>query len=192
MDIDGTRQAAIQANNKTIRFPAKTDEKLSRLANKLGRTKIETFIQMVDYFHACKKDPRDINDELIKNTLLRNHKDYIGFIKTQESELLVPIKKEVGRMAAFQQVVLKHFEEEVSTHNKTLLNNQQEQLKRLENQQRQLARMEEQLQTKAQLKASFLYLFNQYVKTRDSFGMMTPASEKNNLLETTLNQMRYL
>ncbi len=178
-------------NNKTIRFPQKTDEKLSKLANKLGRTKIETFIQMVDYFYASKKDPKDINDELLKNTLLKSHKDYIGFIRTQESELLIPIKREVGRMTTSQQVILKHFEEEVLIHHKTL-QLQQEIKTSLEKQQQQLLKLTEQQQSKANLKASFLYCFNQYVKTRDSFGMMTPAAERHQLLEITLNQMRAL
>ena len=104
-------------NEKTIKFPVKTDEKIKKIALKLGRTKVNTFIQMLDYFYASKKDPKDISDELLKNTLLRNHKDYIGFIKTQESELLIPIKRDADRMIKGLQVLVNYFKEDILVQN---------------------------------------------------------------------------
>src|SRR5690606_5243673 len=59
-----------------------------------GRPQRLVFAQMVDYFHRSKKDPKDVNDELLKNTLLKQHRDYIGFIRTQESDILIPIKRD--------------------------------------------------------------------------------------------------
>ncbi|GAC1307544.1 MAG: hypothetical protein NVSMB24_19590 [Mucilaginibacter sp.] len=53
-------------NIKTIRFPVKTDEKLQTIANKSGLTKLDFFIYMVNYFYKSKKDPIDVNDELLK------------------------------------------------------------------------------------------------------------------------------
>jgi len=53
-------------NIKTIRFPVSADEKLQKLADKTGLTKLAFFIAMVDYFYKSKKDPRDLNDELLK------------------------------------------------------------------------------------------------------------------------------
>ena len=70
-------------NVKSVRYPEVTDQKFEKIALKLGRTKRQVFIQMVDYFYKSKKDPMDLNDELLKNTLLKNHQQYIGIIKTQ-------------------------------------------------------------------------------------------------------------
>jgi len=41
---------------------------------------------MVNYFHRTKKDPSDINDEILKNTLVKNHDTYIRFIRAQEAK----------------------------------------------------------------------------------------------------------
>jgi hypothetical protein len=56
-------------NVKSVRYPEVTDQKFEKIALKLGRTKRQVFIQMVDYFYKSKKDPMDLNDELLKNTL---------------------------------------------------------------------------------------------------------------------------
>jgi len=45
------------------------DERLTLLARKLGRTKREVVMQMVDYFYKSKKDPADLNDEVLKKEL---------------------------------------------------------------------------------------------------------------------------
>jgi len=37
-------------NNKFIRFPSATNDKLEKTALKLGRSKVTVFVQMVDYF----------------------------------------------------------------------------------------------------------------------------------------------
>jgi hypothetical protein len=45
-------------------YPVAVDEKFEKIALKLGRTKRQVFIQMVDYFYKSKKVPSDLNDEL--------------------------------------------------------------------------------------------------------------------------------
>jgi len=59
----------IDENKKSVRFPEAVDERLTLLARKLGRTKRELFMQMVDYFYKSKKDPADLNDEVLKKEL---------------------------------------------------------------------------------------------------------------------------
>ena len=113
------------ANNKSVRFNAITGEKFEKVAIKLGRNKRLIFMQMVDYFYRSKKDPLDVNDELLKNTLLKNHKDYIGFIRTQETDLLIPTKREVDRMIQSQKKLLDYFNDHIIKHNENLLKNQQ-------------------------------------------------------------------
>jgi len=63
--------------SKTLRFSAETDEKLGKLAQRFTLSKFQFFNKMVEYFHRTKKDPADINDEVLKNTLVKNHDTYI-------------------------------------------------------------------------------------------------------------------
>jgi hypothetical protein len=79
-------------NIKTIRFPVTADQKLQKLADKTGLTKLDFFVYMVDYFYKSKKDPRDLNDELLKKELVKRTDTIIGFIKMMEEELLKPLK----------------------------------------------------------------------------------------------------
>src|SRR5438067_7141255 len=111
-------------NVRSVRYPVVVDQKFEKIALKLGRTKRQVFIQMVDYFYKSKKDPTDLNDELLKNTLLKNHQQYIGFIKTQENMLLVPMKTLMDRISESQRVVIDRFNTEVLTHNADVLTNQ--------------------------------------------------------------------
>ena len=90
-------------NVKTIRFSIKTDEKLQKLAVKCGMTKLDFFNCMVDYFYKSKKDPRDLNDEMLKTELNKKTNNIAGFIKTQEQELLIPIKKDTERTKGFRE-----------------------------------------------------------------------------------------
>lgn len=117
----------MEAQNKaaetlsTIKFYRQTGLKMEKISLKLGRPKRLIFSQMVDYFYRSKKkDPLTINDELIKNTLLKQHTDYIGFIRTQENELLIPIKREVDRMTRSQKNIVDFFNDQ-QKHNKVVL-----------------------------------------------------------------------
>ena len=77
--------------NKSVRFGGDTDLKFSKLSEKLGRSKQELFGQMVDYFYKSKKDPGDLNDELLKKELGQGINRIISFIKTQEKDALTPM-----------------------------------------------------------------------------------------------------
>lgn len=105
---------------RTIKYDMQTAHKMERIALKLGRPQRLVFAQMVDYFHRSKKDPKDVNDELLKNTLLKQHRDYIGFIRTQENDLLIPIKRKVDRMTRSQKNIVDFFNGQ-QQHNKVVL-----------------------------------------------------------------------
>jgi len=110
--------------SKTLRFSVETDEKLSRLAEKFGLSKFQFFNKMVEYFHRTKKDPSDINDEVLKNTLIKNHDTYIRFIRAQEERILIPIKTEVDRMIASQIKIIDSFNSQVLKANRDILTGQ--------------------------------------------------------------------
>src|SRR3546814_9814787 len=87
-------------NVKSVRYPLAVDQKFEKVALKLGRTKRQIFIQMVDYFYKSKKDPADLNDEVLKKELSSGIHRIISFIRQQENELLVPIYSEVQELNA--------------------------------------------------------------------------------------------
>lgn len=84
--------------NKSVRFDSDTDLKFSKLSEKLGRSKQELFGQMVDYFYKSKKDPADLNDELLKKELGQGINRIISFIKTQEKEALSPMLADLAQL----------------------------------------------------------------------------------------------
>jgi len=183
---------------RTIKYDIQTAQKMERIALKLGRPQRQVFAQMVDYFHRSKKDPMDVNDELLKNTLLKQHKDYIGFIRTQETDLLIPIKREVDRMIQNQKKIVDFFNN-LDRHNKAMLLAQQEVTDGTKAHNRILSgttlavtAMSDRLDTKEQMKKKFLYILDSYIRSREAFGMMTPAREKEELILRTKKQVELL
>ncbi|OJV18296.1 MAG: hypothetical protein BGO21_22295 [Dyadobacter sp. 50-39] len=179
-------------NVKSVRYPASVDEKFEKIALKLGRTKRQVFMQMVDYFYKSKKDPSDLNDELLKNALMKSHKDYIGFIRKQEEILLIPIKTEMERVAESQDEIVQRFNTQVVKANSDLLNNQNELARRSRETDALMETIRKSQRSKELLKAQFLFILDSYIKSRDSFGMMTPAREKEELIAATKMQVNLL
>lgn len=183
---------------RTIKYNTQTALKMDRIAQKLGRPNRLVFSQMVDYFFRSKKDPLDINDELLKNTLLKQHKDYIGFIRTQENDLLIPIKREVDRMTGNQRD-LNNLLKELEKRSGMLTSGQGELLSAGKNYNSKLSNTDEvlknilvKLSTREQLKKQFHYILGTYIKNRDGFSMMTSAKEKEELIRITKNQIDLL
>jgi hypothetical protein len=179
-------------NVRSVRYPVVVDQKFEKIALKLGRTKRQVFIQMVDYFYKSKKDPMDLNDELLKNTLLKNHQQYIGFIKTQENMLLVPMKIWMDKIGESQRQIIDFFNKEVLTHNVDVINNQYD----LAGMMAEVARLMEAIlqsqKSKETLKAQFMSILEAYIKAREAFTMMTAAREKEELIATTKKQVTLL
>lgn len=179
-------------NVKSVRYPISVDIKFEKIALKLGRTKRSLFIQMVDYFYKSKKDPADLNDEFLKNTLLKNHKDYIGFIRTQETELLIPVKRDVGRMIESQKKLLNCFNTQILGHNKTMVNSQQALADKFQQVDELMKLIFSKSDTKDTLKRKFLYILDNYIQTRESFNLMTSGKEKEELIHKTRTQVNQL
>ena len=179
-------------NVRSVRFPVVVDQKFEKIALKLGRTKRQVFIQMVDYFYKSKKDPVDLNDELLKNTLLKNHQQYIGFIKTQENMLLVPMKTLMDKIGESQLQIIDRFNTEVLTHNADVLTNQHD----LAAMMGEIARLMDAIlqgqKSKETLKAQFISILEGYVRSREAFTMMTSGREKDELIAVTKQQVRLL
>ena len=130
-----------------------------------------------------QKAPSDINDEILKNTLVKNHDTYIRFIRAQEEKILIPVKTEVDRMVQSQIKILDCFNGQVLKANKDLLNNQQAQVEKLATTERLMKTIAEKLETKESLKLKFQHILNQYVKSREGFGFTTSIKEKEELAQ---------
>jgi uncharacterized protein YjfI (DUF2170 family) len=162
-------------NVRSVRYPVVVDQKFEKIALKLGRTKRQVFIQMVDYFYKSKKDPMDLNDELLKNTLLKNHQQYIGFIKTQENMLLVPMKTWMDKIGESQRQIIDCFNKEVLTHNVDVINNQHDLAGMMAEVARLMDAILQSQKSKETLKAQFMSILEAYVKSREAFTMITPG-----------------
>ncbi|QEM15757.1 hypothetical protein DIU38_006305 [Mucilaginibacter sp. P4] len=165
-------------NVRSVRYPILVDQKFEKIALKLGRTKRQVFIQMVDYFYKSKKDPIDLNDELLKNALMKNHQQYIGFIKSQENMLLIPMKTEMDRVSVSQGQIIERFNTQILKANTDLLNNQHTQDGKLNAIGIIMDTMQKGLKSKEALKSQFLHILDGYIRSRDAFGMMTSAGKK--------------
>jgi hypothetical protein len=179
-------------NVRSVRYPVVVDQKFEKIALKLGRTKRQVFIQMVDYFYKSKKDPIDLNDELLKNALMKNHQQYIGFIKAQETMLLIPIKTEMDRVSRSQGKIIDRFNSEVLKHNVDVLNDLQSHAKAFGEVARVMDAILKAMKSKEILKEQFLFILDGYIRSREAFGMMTPGREKDELIAITKEQIRLL
>jgi hypothetical protein len=179
-------------NVRSVRYPILVDQKFEKIALKLGRTKRQVFIQMVDYFYKSKKDPLDLNDELLKNALMKNHQQYIGFIKNQENMLLIPMKTEMDRVSISQGKIIERFNSEVLKHNVDVLNKQNVHDQKLNAIGAMMDTMQKGLKSKDALKSQFLHILDGYIRSRDAFGMMTSGREKEELITVTKAQISLL
>ncbi len=172
----------VDENNKSVRFTAASDERLTNLSLKLGRTKRQLVIEMVDYFYKSKKDPADLNDEVLKKELSRGINRIISFFRTQETEFHIPILSITGEIVKATQSI-------------------QEGIKKLTNQQngiqtavsQNLARqkvIEDLLEKvlmgflgKEKLKSAFRKILEDYITQRETIGWATSSTKKDELVK---------
>ncbi|WP_113662379.1 BfmA/BtgA family mobilization protein [Pedobacter nanyangensis] len=176
---------------RSIKYSEVEGKKLDLISLKLGRSKRQVFLQMIDYFHRTRKDPLDINDEILKNTLLKQHREHIGFVKTQENDLLIPTKREVDRLVESQKKVIHGFNGLVKQNEiiPQLMDRQNQYLHQLEIHYKSIVF---QLSDKEKLKRLFLNIFEGYAAARDHASGLGSRKEREHLLATTLSQIKLL
>lgn len=205
--------------NKSVRFDSDTDLKFSKLNEKLGRSKQELFGQMVDYFYKSKKDPADLNDELLKKELGQGINRIIAFIKTQEKEALTPILADGRELQRNLNFLIRQFngffnvDKENYIHGFYLESQQKrtgesanllKQQQALENQQKAMALELQKLlaetrtyqnetkahqQTKSALKAKFRAILDNYIQQRDALNTLTQGRAVKDLQEHSRSQV---
>ncbi|MGY3211156.1 BfmA/BtgA family mobilization protein [Mucilaginibacter sp. HD30] len=183
---------ATNENNKTIRFLEKTDNKLQTVANKCGLSKLDLFTYMVDYFYKTKKDPRDLNDDLLKNAINRKTDNIVAFIKTQEQDLLIPIKKDGERMSAAQGKILDGFNQHVIVHNKQQREAYTGQVTAINRIAEFLNRLDTAQLDKNKLKKHFSGILEYYMTEREKMTMLSKQADKDELMRFTREQVNNL
>lgn len=201
--------------NKSVRFDSDTDLKFSKLSEKLGRSKQELFGQMVDYFYKSKKDPADLNDELLKKELGQGINRIISFIKTQEKEALSPMLADLAQLQRtltrlndqYEQFFQSDDQQQVSgffihTQRRLLKEHQAQQ-----QQQQEMAQMlqnllaetrshqnevKTQLDAKKGLKAKFMAILEHYMGQREVLNALTQGRLIKELQENARSQVTNL
>lgn len=167
-------------NTKSVRYPVATDKKLEKIALKLGRTKKTAIIQMVDYFYSSKKDPLDLNDELLKKELVNGNNRIIGFFKTQEKDFLLPIFSDAGTLVTIAKQHTLYFKE-VGTYLKQDIENAKKLAERMTALERGISKTQTHLEEKALLKSRFRKILEYYITQRESLGWTTANIKKEEL-----------
>jgi hypothetical protein len=177
---------------KAVKYSQSDEQKFDKIALKLGRSKILVLSQMLDYFYRTKKDPIDINDELLKNTIVKGQKDQIGFIRTQEMELLIPIKREVSKNLDLANKIIDALQHQVLQQNVALLNKQQGYERQVLTLNFAMKTLIQKAETKEITKKKMLTIFENYILLRETLGMMSSAKDKESLINQTREQFKLL
>jgi hypothetical protein len=201
--------------SKSVRFDSDTDLKFSKLSEKLGRSKQELFGQMVDYFYKSKKDPLDLNDELLKKELGQGINRIIAFIKTQEKEALSPMLADLAQLqrtltrlnAQHEQFFQAKNDQEITgffiqtqrrllKEHQTAQQQQQEMTQTLQNLLSEARSYQNEVrvqqEAKKGLKAKFMAILDHYVLQRDAMNALTQGRLIKELQENTRSQVNNL
>jgi hypothetical protein len=182
----------IDPNTKTIRFAVPTSNRLQTIADKCGMTRLDCFAAMVDYFYKSKKDPRDLNDELLKKELVKRTDTIIGFIRTTEDELLRPLISDTGRITTSQKQIVNYFNKEIIGHNKQQEEAYAKQESTLKSVYQFIQRIDKAQLDKSELKLRFSKILEYYIKAREQMGVMTKQVEKDALNQNVRQQLQNL
>ncbi|WP_104384689.1 MULTISPECIES: BfmA/BtgA family mobilization protein [unclassified Sphingobacterium] len=167
-------------NTRSVRFPMEVDGRLEHLSLKLGRTKRLLVIQMVDYFYRSKKDPADLNDEVLKKELSSGVSRILSFIRKQETDLLVPLYSMLDELTTMHR--------QQSGAIDIISNEQQQASKFLKANTEYFGSLDKVLKKlllgiaeKQELKDSFRKILEHYISQRETLGWSVSAARKEEL-----------
>jgi predicted DNA-binding protein len=178
-------------NIKSIRYPVIVDEKLDKLALKFGRTKRLFFSQMVDYFYKSKKDPYDLNDEILKKEVANGINRIISIIKRQENEFLLPIFTDTAKLINIGGVHSKYLYD----IDQYLIKNEEQTkhiLSLMTLLDKTIAKTQIHLNEKAVLKKHFKQILDYYIQQRESLGWNAPTHKKEKLQNHVIHSLQML
>ncbi|WP_222539503.1 BfmA/BtgA family mobilization protein [Pedobacter polysacchareus] len=167
-------------NIKSIRYPMAVDAKLESLSLKFGRSKKLFFEQMVDYFHKSKKDPTDLNDEVLKKELSSGVSRIISFVRKLESDFLLPVFSNSGKLLGLSNTHSKFLEglSQYAVNDETQTGRIIAGMMLLE---KAIVKTQTNLDEKAVLKTKFSKILERYINSRESLGWTDSSAKKEEL-----------
>jgi len=186
-----TEEAAMartDPNNKSVRFPKEVDDRLSLLARKLGRTKREIVMQMVDYFYKSKKDPSDLNDEVLKKELSSGINRILSFIRKQENDLLAPMYSALDQLMDNEEQYGKLYKAvaESQLRGEKSLGDTQVYLKQVG---AVLKKVLADIPDRQRLKTDCRRILDHYIEQRENLGWPASAAKKDELARQVMQAM---
>jgi len=207
--------------DKSVRFSSETDRKFTALAAKTGRSKQELFALMVDYFYKSKKDPADLNDEMLKKEISQGINRIIAFMKTQEKDALAPLlagsmatEKELAKASEWRNYILALLTEALRTDGKhtgkkldMIKGNYWQAIEELRKEQtathrsvleahsdtqRVLREISSQRTDTEVLKAKFGDILAHYITQRDALNSLTQGKQIRELQNNVITQLQNL
>mgnify|MGYP003574963170 CR=1 FL=1 len=166
---------------KSIRFSIKVDEKMNQLSLKLGRSKKELFAQMVDYFYRTKKDPIDLNDEMLKKEITSGISKIISFYRQQENDLLIPQFETVNNLDITINTLIENHEQTLDKLSRISGENQSISIN--------LNQFQKRVQDKKELKSRFRIILESYIASRDSLGWNASAKSRDEIKRIALDSL---
>jgi predicted DNA-binding protein len=186
--------------DKSVRFSAETDRKFTALAAKTGRSKQELFALMVDYFYKSKKDPADLNDDMLKKEITQGINRIISFIKTQENDALVPLlaqsmenKAQLEQLnkwresftqwflGLFYEAKTKSWGGKLTDLGRSIDNNSQNLIKARESLQSAVDELRDYKESKEALKAKYEAILEHYIEQREALNGITQGKQIKDL-----------
>lgn len=170
----------MQETLRTVKYSVQDDEKFVKISLKLGRTKRLVFSQMLDYFYRSKKDPLDLNDELLKREISNGINRVLSFVKRQESDFLLPILNDSAgsiliskEHTSYLKDILGYLEDNEG--------NAKDMIGRMMLLEKAIARTQQYLDEKGVLKLRFKKLLEYYITQRESLGWPVSVAKKEEL-----------
>lgn len=166
---------------KSLRFSTKIDEKLTQLSLKLGRTKKALFAQMVDYFYRTKKDPIDLNDEMLKKEISIGISKILSFGKQQEIDILVPLFDIIVNLETSSGILQKNYDYTLK-QNKDL--NQT-----LNQMQNEISLLKTNFYDKKHLILKFKGILEAYIHQRESISWTASSTSKDEIQKKAFDSL---
>ena len=170
----------MQETLRTVKYSVQDDEKFVKISLKLGRSKRLVFSQMLDYFYRSRKDPLDLNDDLLKRELSNGINRVLSFVKRQESDFLLPIVSDSASLV----IIAKEQTSQLGRMMGYLEDDQENSSglsKRIMLLEQSISRTQQHLDEKAVLKLRFKKLLEYYISQREGLGWPVSAAKKEEL-----------
>lgn len=116
----------------------------------------------------------------------------MAFIKTQEQDLLIPIKKDGERLGASQRQIVEYFNKQIIVHNEQQKKSYDVQATAISRIADYLSKLDTAHLDKNKLKKRFSGILEHYIAEREKMTMLSKQADKEDLMRFTREQVNSL